>query len=1115
MSQIEKSVIRGLIRPHPRLSVWDAETGEYDGSTRLGGLKSAGPKPGVPVPQQESELVLQATGEQTWNQRLRVAVHRSGMPGSTGTFRWRYEGDTGVEWRGWDYPTVITDYTFVTDTSSYGVAPVTPHAVVTSDGDILCVYQARYSSSFGVRSIRSTGGTSWDGVGVSISENSIFFFDPGTEEPQGYNPCLVKKADGSIFCFHWANGNVVKWRYNPDETWTLAATDVLPAAIDTGDFHCQRLRAAEKDGQILLIACLQATDTALATEHILVQYASSDDGNSFAEVYRQDTSSAAGGAYQDIVVQGGNFVIAALLITSVANYPICLKIGSAYTPLSDLSPVTIDIAAYATGTDYLTDGDLCLAVDDQGDLWFTARRYADQVWTTFVSHDGGDTWDAAGANALDPTRGTWWRAGTSDYPTDACAVFCEGRMVVLSVAEVGGAYNQLLRACYLGGWSNVTLPALEANMASSSARATYTTTWLPLSVPDSMGWSSAIVGAPTAAITSGAALDLGGGSGDGLYYTIINSGSIDYGIIAEAILEVEAGIGRFEVRHSNLGEGYACTIKASPTNVTVSDAVSNTLLDTHVITGKIGVRVSIRFATLRVWVRSMDGGSDSLWTEISSATLTDDGGATFTGGRVRFGITDADAATKDVHFYFVGFVDDEGGSDNFVGPNLTDLTITESYGAQAWLRGRPLSASPTYVDGGTFVAALDGPGNAKDEWDIDTRYSHPIEAMLPEVEPSPARGWRSADIGDFDASCDELHIAFRMDADGEGDFLAESCGLENDLLGVYLDGLNFPRCYVDLYYAGAWHSTTSTSGVAFEATRTGSTLRPAAGNSAGVKVRFGELVGSHIAFHNASYTTTNYVSTVASNTEGTTRTDAVSKTTAITLSTADSGSTTTPYVTVWPRRHLLVIHPSAYSSEIQAFRLRIPVPTASGADSYPGRPKAGYYEIGKCVFGPILAFGHDYSWAHNATITPNVDLVTARDGSRKSTVLGSPRETWEIGWADGIDTTNYHQETASDYIKASANSTARPVAFRHDLPYLIQDFVRAGNGPDSLVVFLPSIAYDSNSGSTGDTSSAWTNFASGAVYGRITSPVRIETVVGEELSDEVLRVSSLTIEGEV
>ncbi len=39
--------------------------------------------------------------------------------------------------------------------------------------------------------------------------------------------------------------------------------------------------------------------------------------------------------------------------------------------------------------------------------------------------------------------------------------------------------------------------------------------------------------------------------------------------------------------------------------------------------------------------------------------------------------------------------------------------------------------------------------------------------------------------------------------------------------------------------------------------------------------------------------------------------------------------------------------------------------------------------------------------------------------------------------------------------------------------------------------------------------------ARGAIYGRLTSPVRLESVLGEEESSEVMRVATVTIEEEV
>ncbi|HYF55498.1 MAG TPA: hypothetical protein VEA41_14670, partial [Salinarimonas sp.] len=1087
---------------------WEAESGEYNGATRLGALKSAGPAPGVPEPQNTSHLVLQASGSQSWNKELRVAVHRSGMPDDRGTFRWRYDGDTN--WYGWEPPVAISAWEALDWTNDASRNWVHPHAVTLADDAVLVIAEYDAGALYTTACWRRDPDTGAWTRKTDLAAASATAAYPCL--------CLVPLPTGGerVVAFYWLSGSTtadvgMSWSDDAGTTWTEGARAVLPESWTLTSWTPKRLRAAYLNGQILLIASMQSLDTAGHTmEDILVQFASTDMGASFVEVYRQDVDSESGGAYPDIVVQGGGFVVGAVTLTGVpSNYPVAIRLGSAFESIGDVTPVTIDVAAPATGTDFLTEGDLCLAVDDAGALYVTFRRYSDRVWTTFRSDDGGAEWAPMGANDLASSRGTWWRADAGTYPDDACAVFQRGRMLVIfGHVSSPGAYDESLSCAYLGGYSTFTLPPLSPNDLDA-ARVSYTTTWLPFDLPDDMGWTATTTGAPTASISSGR-LRVQAAAGEGKWYHQTPTGTNAGGILADIITEADADTAFLQVRQYQGGVGYEAEIRVTPTAVQLWDAVANVQRSSWTITGagEVQVRVVLVNGSLLVRVRDYSNGSARSWTTLTG-TLTDDAGGTFTTDRVRFGVPSTGVAQRDVYFRFLGWVDDEGGANPFAGIDMP--TWVSAYANPGSIHGRGLSSLPTYVDDGVRLAALDGPGFSGETWHIDTRYTHPVTRILPHVEPSPARGWRSAAISDFDASTTHLHLAFRLDGDGDGGFLGEDCSLENDLVAAYLDGLNCPQVAVDLYYGGAWNSTTTTSGVTFVASRKGNTVRPAA-NAAGSKVRFGEMVGGHIAFHNAGYTTTTHTTVVTSNTEGNTRTDSVTKHPTFVMRDSDNALAASPSVSVWPTRHLIVAHPSGYSRDIQGVRLRIPV---SGASAYPGRPADGYYEVGTFAFGPVLVFGHDYSWEHNASIEANVDLATARDGSRRSRVLGPPRETWEIGWADGVDTTDYHQATASNYIKGSANAGAVAVAFRHDTPYLLQDWLRAEDGPDALVVFLPSLAYDSASGSSGDVVSAWTNFATGAVYGRVTSPVRIETILGEEFSNEMLRISSLTLESEV
>ena len=97
-----------------------------------------------------------------------------------------------------------------------------------------------------------------------------------------------------------------------------------------------------------------------------------------------------------------------------------------------------------------------------------------------------------------------------------------------------------------------------------------------------------------------------------------------------------------------------------------------------------------------------------------------------------------------------------------------------------------------------------------------------------------------------------------------------------------------------------------------------------------------------------------------------------------------------------------------------------------------------------------------------------------------------------------------------DYILNSADGSAKPVGSPAETPYLMEGLVSVLNpdgGPARAVVYLPTIP---KAGTT-----VTLNRRHQMIAGRVTSPVQIESIQGDEGSDEVWRVASVTIEESV
>ena len=1118
MAQIDKSILRGLLLPHDRMEWWDAESGEYAAGVRVAALPSGGPLPGIPTPTIETEMTLQASGSQSARGALDIVCQRGGFPDrDRASFVWKNDADT--EYYGWDAPTVLTAWEKIYWTTSSAASNLHPHAVTLDDGTVVCVVERGTTTPTIIAYQRDPNTGVW-------SESNVRLLSTQTQDN---HPCLVALPSGRLLCFFWQNDEDadkanIRMMYSDDKglTWDTGQEACLPDSVPTStatgvasaNYSTKRLRAAYSNGQVLLLAGVLSMDTQAATHgwrDAIWQYASLDLGATFSLVTETESvdATAVGAAYLDVVVLDGKFVIAYLDAND--NTPNIRIIGNAFEPWTN---ATIVDGAPGTepwgmnGTRLYTDGDLAMWRDEGGNLFLTGRTVTvANIWLVFTSRDGGQTWEALAKSSSSSGGGKWWDTQDSaTYPEDACATWQRGRALVIhSHASTPATYDESLSVSYLGGYSTVVMPGYEV-FREYALQVSWGTTYLPFDEPDNVGWTFA--GTSTASLSTGVLVVTTTPVQTG-WYSKTPSGSIANGIMAMATVSATGGTAYFQVRLGSATHGYEVEIQITSTTIKVYDAVSNTQIDsTANYTGsEVQVLVGIKDNDMVVYHRVYDAMEERPWTlTADSAALTDDAAATFTTNRVRFG-TGTAIFTRTHSWRMVAYVTDEGTATNYVGANIISQTNPND------LLGRPLSSVGTYVSDGVTIKAKDGPAFRGDSWNVDTRYQHGTDHLLPTVTPSPRQVWRSAPITSLDPTTDYLNLAWRFDSDGAGGYLGADVNIGNDIWGLMLDGLNCASIMIDVYYGGAWVNVTSTGVQVWNGTRKGNTVIPTTTSTFGAKYRIDEAKDATIAFYSVGYTVTDWVGKVKSNTEGVTNTNGVTtKMPTFVIDQTSGASAASPSVAIWPRRQYTTIHASGYNTNIQGIRLRIPV---SAGTAYPGNPADGYFEIGKFAFGPMFVFGHDYSWSRNISIEANTSITESRDGRRVSRVNGPARRTLEIGWADGIDTYDWQAQTGPNYIKGSANASAVPVAFRHDLPIKLQDLIRSIDGPDKLVYYVPHIEYDSSSGSSGDKKSYNTNWADGVIYMRITSPVRIEQVLGDEEVSALYRVTTVTGEEEV
>jgi len=1086
-----RDVIRGLLIQSPSItaeSIWDAESS----------YTQAGNTAGDPEPQQSTEMVLEASGTQDASSSIRVQTLRGGLPGSgpmRAGFGWR--NDDSSDWRGWEVPTTAMGWEHIvwTDGTSVGVRSTeTPHAVTCPDGTVLVAVQASSYITDWAYQVRVYARDSDDG-----SWSSTAAYSSDTDWTDGAHPCLVVLPSGRVLCYHWiedtaANEAQVRCHYSDDSgsTWTQARSHVLDTPVSTvsspgagnNGFELGRLRAAYLDGQVSLVAALIANDSTPTYRATFAQYASFDEGMSFELVNDTWNTDSLGGGRHEVIVAGGQFLL--LYLSVVDSLPYIRAIGHASEDYESTTATDLDTGSEIWcqldgSAQYIVNGDLTACVDEDGAIYCYGRQPTVQEEGICVrSIDHGTTWEGMGHSPTTSGLSMWWfTQDTSTHPRDITATCQRGRVVMAHNWDASpGNEDNSLGALYLGGYSSVTLPGWKA-LPTDLDRVAWTWTWLPFDIPSDCQWSAA--GAGTGSLASGG-LNISTSSNVLAYYRNPSS-TITEGLIVRAALQTVSGGSlssddiAIRLRLADGTDDYDISLRFDSIGLRLYDNNAGSPVGNETIDTTAGIEVLIAFsgASVATWYRARDTSEDHLWIEgPRSTTLTDDTGSPDANNLINFG--HLASATAESGWYEVHYVSDEWTG------HVSTLT---GFSNPDDLHPRNYATSPLRVAEGVSIAAVDGPSVEGDIWHIDTAYAHAITNIFPTVEPSPRIGWRSED----DAS--EQTIALVLDQTLLG---AEESMLGNDLLGLAVYGCNVGAFTLQGYDAGtsAWVSLaivgTSYGMGGLHWTRRGATVIPT--GTAGTSnpyLFFNEFGGGSFKPDTASK-----VRRIAWHSEGRFGGNATTKLSTITLDGVDGteGASGTSGE-IWAPNVACVV--KLNGARYSGYRLRI-----SAQDTVDG-----FFELGTVVLGPVVCFGTDYSWGRSLETESNVDLREAPDWTSSSRVLSPSRRIVEFAWVDGIDLTDAFEDDTPDFIYGSTHGSAEPVAAWTDIPLVMEGLHRLLDGAHRPVVYLPRIP---KVGST-----VTLTRRAEHIYGRLTSPVRIETVQGGELEDEVVRVATITL----
>lgn len=1054
-------------------------------------LTQAGPRPGVPEPQADGiQLVLQSSGSQSADSTVELLCQRGGFAEPDGAgFVWRQSGDT--DYRGWDTPNAITSYFQI----NVGGTVNRPHAITLRYQDDSANNDTVLVAASGTGDV-----TIWRRTASEFSDTDLWDNITVTIENGGSDyhfPCLVELPTGRILLFTTgaADGSDtnIEVRFSDDQgaTWTLGRRGVLETAIDTGTYGIKRVRAAYAAGQISLIVWINRTIAVTVNER-LMQYASADSGFRFELVQELDASTVdQSGCAPDIVgLQSGGFIVTYGQFSSVSAtsqiQQVVRRLGSAYEPLTSGDRTVNGLFgtphSQASGGDAPDQIDSALAQDEDGTLWLYVWRstggVANEGYSAAVSLDAGLNWNAVGSNLNDSSEGSIWNDSTGDAtPARTCLVAQRGRLLWFGNYYDGTpTLQEDLVLIVMGGYSTVTMPQLDV-YSSIKRQVGWDVNWLPFDLPSAMGWT--LSGSPTTNTITGGYLDFDTSGGSAGYEKTGIGGTLAEGIIAYFDAECESGTAVIVVRLAdNAGTEYDLQLQLTSSALTAVDAsTSGTLATTVSPSGRTQILVHMYESGgtgyVTIYWRSADTDEDREWSTLYSSTISDGGHSTTT--KMRFGAGN----TAETRYYSVCYVSDEYTGQ---GPHAEDITNPDD------LFTRSFSGAPVYVDDGVRITASGGPAVTDDEWHVATRYDYSIAHVL---ESQPRLTWRST-------STAETTLTYTLGAEGD-----TSTG--NDGIIIALCNTNVHTMTLYGYdddtstYDNLGTLTTSEGMESLKWVRQGSGITYGSSPAGDTPYFYlNELAGAtwSVGFGGFSYRITH-------NSEGRWDDSTTAKRPYIFLQDLEAGKGASGTGgLVLPKN--VAFYVPLDGAKYSKFRLVIDDPTGNTT-----QPAEDYWEIGTLIIGPAVVLGYEYGWGRTLDLERASQLVESEDGTVSARTLAPSRRVIEVDWTDGVDMSEAMSPDGDfdpPYVDISQDTGHEPVG-SEDTPYQLLGLLDLLEGPKKPLVYLPRVA-QSNSIQT-------FNRYHELMLCRLDGGVSVETVLGNELEDEVVRVPVLRLREEV
>lgn len=898
-----------LVAHDERATLWAAETTATSSGKMPGRLASL-----------TSAMALACAGSPDLADGSTIQCLRSGYPSAGATVGY-YDADDNLI--GWDAPTSASHVEVVDWSSRSGSDDNLTTATTTSEDEI--VYASQYDSTTGQVSIRVRVR---DVAGTWSSPTTLATFP----EAANVYPHVIA-TDDRVRLYYWAPTYDSSGTYGNRALVALEAlaTDDLTDAdswVEMGRDGAALIDSATTPGRVIVLEGSGQWMAIYRSSTSVLQLASVD-GLTWASVGSSITASDF-----TAIWQGGAFI---LLHTDSDGVLYARSVGSAYSSLSSVTPVTINDYGSTTGSA------LDAYVDGGGTGWVMTGGlgglYAEQ-WST---DDGGASWRGSGNNG---------RIYTASNLVTAQSIIVNGtptwwRDRLIMVHEVSpdstttSAPNAALIATHFGRCTSLPLPTSQRGWRPAD-RFAYPFSWWPgIHIITTWDTVTGTVALDPHATEPAMAIDVDTSS---LYNFEIPGGSVNVNL-ARIVGEANSGTAALRVQADDGTDAVRLKVEFSTTGLAIYDDVAGgAALQTVSNSGVLDVIVEVNFDTGAWLVWYAERTADvPVYSYLSGSGLTEE--------------TLADDPT-----YFRVLASSQFDLYQLQGRNyvssVNDRDVGRGYagypGAEA-INGRPVSGWPVWVGEGLYVSASGGLARAGDTWTYtaDAQY-HVRQAGWTPTYPSPRTRWRST-------VTTEESVAWWYDG--------QTVATLSPVWALVFEG-TAQRLSLAFHDGSSWGSDTSIDvGLTRTMTRAGSTLTPTGTAETGAFVDEDELVGGFAvdASGNARRILANTAGTLGSVT-GLTWRKAL-------LTIDDPGSTdagSASWSILWPR----VAYVFAPPATAKGFRVRFGV-SASLRESPEG------YHDAKLLIGPGYYLG----------LKPGTDATRTWEAAPR-TFEGSDRMRW-------------------------------------------------------------------------------------------------------------------------